>query len=253
MRTVLFPVLFTAVLFLMSLPLRAETNAIFEAPKTENEKSAKALIEVLSLEMVKLVNQEAPVSEPLTIHYTRGENAYGPHYDPSKNTINMPYGFIHYALDKFNNAKPSIDGLTPEAATQAAILHTLFHEYGHAYLYLWDFPVLGKEEDAVDSFATLMMIIFYDAETAFTGVDLFALEDSDVEFIEDTDMWGEHSLDAQRYSRSLCMIYGSDPSAFADLMDDNLVEAERDVFCPYEFQTQKRNWFRVIDMNNEKQ
>lgn len=252
MRTVLVPALLSAIFSLMSLPLYAETSVIFDSPETEKEKSAKDLIEQVSVEMVELVNKEMPVSEPLMIHYTHGENAYGPHFDPSKTIIKIPYDFIHYALDKFNKAPPSMESLTAEEATKAALLHTLLHEYGHAYLYLWDFPVLGKEEDAVDSFATLIMITFYDAETAFTGVDLFALEDRDIEYFEDVDMWGEHSLDAQRYSRSLCLIYGSDPNTFSELMDDNLIQAERDEFCPYEFQTQKRNWFRVIDMHNEK-
>src|SRR5690554_4191597 len=36
--------------------------------------------------------------------------------------------------------------------------HTLLHEIGHLFVDQFDLPVLGKEEDAVDTFATLTML-----------------------------------------------------------------------------------------------
>ncbi|WP_082111434.1 DUF4344 domain-containing metallopeptidase [Grimontia sp. AD028] len=234
--------------FLNSVQVSAETKLIFDTPTTSEDKAAKQLVENVAKETVKLVNDYAPLPDTLTIRFG---NLDGPLFDPETTTIQMPYEFVRYAKEKFQSVPPSHEGITPDEATKASILHTLLHEYGHAYLFLWDFPALGKEEDAVDSFATLSIIRFYDAETAFIGVDLFAIEDMGTEFIDDVSMWGEHSLDAQRYARSLCLIYGSDPEKFEDLMDPELVEAERDLFCPYEFETQSRNWSRVIEMLSE--
>ncbi|PKF51158.1 DUF4344 domain-containing metallopeptidase [Enterovibrio nigricans] len=238
-----------ALLFLLPVTQSmANTVLVFDPPTSKNDRQAKRLIESISKDMVQLVNAEMPVPEILTIRYG---NLDGPLFDPQTLTIQMPYQFVHYAKERFDSVPPSQEDLTSNEATEAAVLHTLLHEYGHAYLALWDFPALGKEEDAVDNFATLMMLHYYNDDMAYAGVDLFAIEDMDTEYFDDVAMWDEHSLDGQRYAQSLCLIYGSNPKKYADIMDEDLIEMERDQFCPYEFELQTRNWMRVIEMLNE--
>lgn len=33
----------------------------------------------------------------------------------------------------------------------------LFHELGHAFISLYDLPITGREEDAVDQFAAILL------------------------------------------------------------------------------------------------
>jgi hypothetical protein len=47
--------------------------------------------------------------------------------------------------------------------------------------------------------------------------------------------WDEHSLNEQRYYNLVCMIYGSDPKRFANLVGDDMLPAERAGRCRGEF------------------
>ena len=103
----------------------------------------------------------------------------------------------------------------------ANTLHTLFHELGHALISEFQLPVLGQEEDAVDTFATIEVINYFsaDAEWLLTDVALAWLISHDTIAPEDQHYYGEHDLDAQRAYRTICHLYGADPDAFEDAAD----------------------------------
>jgi hypothetical protein len=122
----------------------------------------------------------------------------------------------------------------------------VYHEFGHAMVSEFSIPVLGKEEDAVDSFATINMI---------TDEDDPALETMIVDVI---DAWfsaglyanlnyGEHSIDEQRGYAVVCLLVGDDPEGYKDVADDAEMPAERQAACKWEFQKAKNNWDTVLN------
>lgn len=100
--------------------------------------------------------------------------------------------------------------------------YTVLHEMGHLIISELKLPVLGKEEDAADQLATIAMLR---SKAASPGVieKLLAAADGwlmewrqDARNRNDQDYWDVHSLDIQRYYNINCLVYGSNPQAFAD-------------------------------------
>jgi hypothetical protein len=65
--------------------------------------------------------------------------------------------------------------------------------------------------------------------------------------MEQLAFWDEHSLDAQRMYHILCMIYGSNPEAYASLVNPDVLPEQRAKRCPYEYQQRARNWDRLLN------
>ncbi|KXF80308.1 DUF4344 domain-containing metallopeptidase [Enterovibrio coralii] len=230
--------------FTFSLTVHATTQLHMDSA-TGDDKQWQQLAKPIATEMVKFANQNLRIEDKLTIRF---DDQDGPLFDPETFTIHIPYQFLKEVYGRYAAAEPALEGVTPEQATQFALLHTLLHEYGHAYIYSWDIPIVGKEEDAVDNFATVLLLNdFKDDDAAFIATDLFALEDLDTDYFEQSDFWDEHSLDAQRYAASLCLIYGSNPNKYKDILDVELKDMERDAFCVEDYETKSRNWARLIE------
>jgi hypothetical protein len=98
--------------------------------------------------------------------------------------------------------------------------HVLLHELGHALIREFDLPVLGNEEDMADTFATVVVT------QAMRDDAVAILKDRARSWLyegaqvrpEDYDLEGEHELDTRRAFRTICLLYGADPAAFADVV-----------------------------------
>ena len=123
------------------------------------------------------------------------------------------------------------------------VLFTLYHEAGHMLVSELNLPVLGQEENAVDSLATIAMLESGDEEMdyllsqAMLGWFLSASDR-----FEDLIFYGEHDLDQQRGYRVLCLMVGSDPDAFADLAKELDLPKERQDDCTYEYDQAVDAW-----------
>ena len=155
----------------------------------------------------------------------------GPLYDPSDSEIQLPYHFYGEVLDRISKIE-SDPQLQIEFAHDA-MLHTLYHEIGHALIDQFELPVVGKEEDAVDGLASMLLIEYYEngAAMAANAAELFALEGEARGDPDEQDFWGEHSLDEQRYYSTLCHIVGSDPQQYREIADDIGFSEERVEIC----------------------
>lgn len=173
--------------------------------------------------------------------------ADGPLFDPEQMKIIMPVTFVSDITERFNSVNYSDSGLTATEATQDVLLHTVFHEFAHAIIAMYDIPVVGKEEDAADALATILLIEFLEngREIALSAADLFDIESDDTEVLHDEDFWDEHSLDDQRYFSTLCYVYGSDPEGYTYLQK-NLSE-ERAELCIEDYLKIKDSWFSLIE------
>ena len=58
--------------------------------------------------------------------------------------------------------------------------------------------------------------------------------------------WDEHSLDAQRVYNIACLIYGSDPEVYNDLVGDDGLPSDRAERCPDEFAQKVKSWEKLL-------
>ncbi|MGQ4582087.1 DUF4344 domain-containing metallopeptidase [Lysobacter sp. F60174L2] len=126
------------------------------------------------------------------------------------------------------------------------------HETGHALIDLLDLPVTGRQEDAVDQFATsLMQYIGSDSESPKQIADnlrmasLWFLSRVDTEFSLDA-YADAHSLNLQRYFNLQCLLYGSDPERFADIVARGDLPESRARTCPAEASRASNAWMRLL-------
>lgn len=178
-------------------------------------------------------------------------------YDPALQEITMCYELIAAVQSSFSAAGD--DPANIEADILGATLFFFFHELGHALVSELDIPVTGREEDAVDDLAAVIMLAA-DAEDDGTAEDeglgammlaaavmQFGEMASKPESFENIAFWDEHSLDAQRMYHLICLIYGSNPAIYAELAGDDVLPKARAARCPAEYQQRQRNWERLLE------
>ncbi len=127
------------------------------------------------------------------------------------------------------------------------VIATFYHELGHALIDVLALPVLGREEDAADTLAALLIHkgwqeeaaagLTYATANAFLGY-AFEAEAAGYEM----PFWDEHSLDMQRYFNLVCLYYGAEP----DLREQDAIElglpADRAARCPEEYALAADSW-----------
>lgn len=134
----------------------------------------------------------------------------------------------------------------------ANVRFIVLHETGHALVHLLDLPVTGRQEDAVDQLAAILML-------RFAGLD-----ETPAEVIDNLRMaanWmlshstgaysldayaDEHALGEQRFFNLQCLIYGTDPEAFAGMVDAGDLTAARARGCAREMRLVSRAWLRLL-------
>lgn len=225
-----------------------EAEFVYEKPLNSTDLAVHAELQSSGTveSVVEFINGQFILSESLTF-LIGGDD--GPLFDPEANEIIIPYAFVEEVNNRFDAAKYSETGVSEEDATEDALMHTLFHEFAHAIIFMHEIPVLGKEEDAADTLATVLLIEFFDngQEIALSAADLFGLESEDKDELTDEDFWDEHSLDDQRYFSTLCHIYGSDPKAYSDLLKQADISQDRADLCIEEYGQISRSWLKLLE------
>ena len=137
--------------------------------------------------------------------------------------------------------------------TEFVVGNTLFalaHEFGHAVISVFQLPVLGKEEDAADTFATLALLHVGTDFSQTVLIDaargLALLAQHDAELGEPLRFYEEHGLDQQRAYQIACLMYGSDPRRFGDLADRAKLPPERQETCVQDLADAQDSWFRLL-------
>jgi hypothetical protein len=124
----------------------------------------------------------------------------------------------------------------------------IFHGIVHAFIAQYQFPVLGKEEDAADNLATVLLIEFFEdgREIVLSAADFFNLISSGRSEVTEEDFWDEHSLDEQRYYSMLCMVYGSDPEKYSSLKKETGFPDDRAELRVEEYENMSESWFSLL-------
>jgi DNA-binding Xre family transcriptional regulator len=125
-----------------------------------------------------------------------------------------------------------------------------FHELGHALIHELGLPVLGREEDAADSFATIAMInIGTDFSTrvlvqAARGWFLSASRDRKEG--DKLEFYDEHGLDQQRAYQIVCLMVGWNEDKFKELADWVHMPPERQDSCGGDYSNAEYSWNAVL-------
>lgn len=197
--------------------------------------------------ITSLINQEFKLEKRLKLIFGVKD---GPLFDSEINSIFIPYSFLTEVEERFQKAKYSSgSGLSAKAATMDALMHTIFHELAHALIFQYELPVLGKEEDAADGLASVLLIEYLDEgqEVLITAADLFDLESQDIAEYQAEDYWDEHSLDIQRYYSSMCHVYGSSPKDYKQIKTDEKFSDEKAENCIDDYEILVNSWLIVLE------
>lgn len=175
------------------------------------------------------------------VHKSCGEeNAY---YDPNAGQLQMCYELLTAISDVSQEIAEDDDEYGDRVV--ATWVFVFFHEVGHALIDMYDLPVTGKEEDAVDEFSTLLMIQSDLAEYALYAADYWAATDSGM--YDETLYADEHSLNSQRFYNILCLVYGSDPEKYDNIVTLGFLPESRAARCPSEYAQKDRSWTTLIE------
>jgi hypothetical protein len=197
------------------------------------------IFEEVMTDLDALFNLPAPVR----VIFTSGKS--GPQY--YQGVIHMPYEFVRYN-DQLQQAAKYSDNVDEQLDLLFNVTEfVLYHEVGHALVDMLDIPVLGKEEDAVDGFAAVVAATMELEAVALGAADIFdmGLELAEEDIAEE-EFWDAHSLDEQRMFTIFCLIHGSNPQEYSQLLQDVGMPAEKSNECQYNYQETLRNWARVL-------
>lgn len=233
---------------------RADQDAVvidYEPPCTSEDAAQMASLQQTALaETVQAhITTTYQVDAPLTILMTCSyDGDFGPYYSPDERTIVMPYGFRQYANEELAYLDYAEKPEELDVYADDIFLHTLYHEMGHALVDVLNLPITGREEDAVDELATLMLLhTFKDGdEIAITAADFFHLESFQSEDITDAEIFGEHALDEQRFFNILCLVYGSNPNKHNALLEGLDVDDRRADLCIEDYEKRADAWDRLL-------
>lgn len=130
-------------------------------------------------------------------------------------------------------------------------LFVLYHEMGHLLIDQLRLPVLGREEDAADNISTWTLLnkrteaaekTLADAAEGWllTGV---AYRSGKYE----EDFAAAHSLDKQRAYQIVCMMVGSDDTAFSPIANQYAIGRDRQESCYWEYELVDRSLKGVLE------
>ncbi|MBK9031991.1 MAG: hypothetical protein IPL61_11800 [Myxococcales bacterium] len=167
-------------------------------------------------------------------------NAY---YDPNNGRIIVCYELLSYFVDVFKPTAQNDDQLGQ--AVIGATIFSFYHESGHALIHQLDLPAVGREEDAVDQLATLILMAAGDdgVGMALSGAYWFQLQQKSG---NETPFWDEHAFEGQRFYNIMCLIYGSDPKKYAGFVASGNLPEARAQRCQEEYGKTQRSWEKLL-------
>jgi hypothetical protein len=221
-----------------------EMRVVYQPPtkKPEREEIRKFLQATEAFDKVaRGLNQIFDFPQEVTILWTEC-GAVNASWDGQGNIV-MCYEMAEFLKALF--IKKTKDQKQLRVAVMSSLMFVFLHELGHGLIAMYKLPSVGREEDAADQLAGLVLIATGDAglEIAINGAQFFrllALSGSKTPFFD------EHSLDAQRYYNLMCLVYGSSPDRLGSLVGNAKLPASRARRCPREYSKINTAWTSLL-------
>jgi hypothetical protein len=214
-------------------PDNRELQEIFRGTRLLEE-TAKALNEKLAL----------PADVMVTLRECGVADAT---YEADKRRISICYELVGAFAELFISSGKVPDAEQAGAAVAAATLFALLHETGHALIDLYQLPAAGREEEAADQIATLVLLGSgkEGGTTAVEDASILLTQERDAGMrtrLARVPFWSGHGFDEARLSNILCWVYGRDPQAFQELAGDGTLPAARAAGCGLESERVTKAW-----------
>lgn len=157
-------------------------------------------------------------------------------YASRSRTITVCYEYVQKVRDRASRIL-SETRVSPNDAVLGSVAQIFLHELGHALYDLLDVPVLGREEDAADQFAALVLLELPPAQArhAIDGAADLLRSQAAEETPDQAVLADGHSLAGQRLYNLLCLAYGADRRTFGYLVEAGSLPKVRAVQCRAEY------------------
>jgi hypothetical protein len=155
--------------------------------------------------------------------------------------------------------------LTEEEAAEAMefamhdAVFSVYHEIGHMMVDQFDLPVLGKEEDAADALAVILLLDDKtdEIEAYNTLVDssdgwYFNALKSTGKGVEGLSYYDDHSLSIQRAYAMACMMVGSDPESYAQIAEAYEFDEDGQDNCASTYEQTHDSWMALLNPHEGK-
>ncbi len=188
------------------------------------------------LERLREIAAGMRLPRSLTLRFSACRGEADAWYEPANRTVAVCYEYVREVEDRVPGAAPRAGGRRRDAVF-GLIAQAFLHETGHALFDLLDVPVLGREEDAADQFAALVLLELPPAQARAVVDDITRLFRSlaadgppQAALLAD-----DHGLPLQRLTNLLCLAYGADRRAFGYLVAGGALPRPRADLCEAEY------------------
>ena len=163
-------------------------------------------------------------------------------YSPAQQRIHLCDELLAYFARAFAPPEDSA------AALRDATLFTFLHVVGHALIQVLDLPVTGPEEEAADEVGAVFLVAgeAEDEQAVLAGSRVLFQHSRVLEPAQTVPFWALHPWTTQRYVRLRCLLYGSNPTRHAVLLEDGGLSAALAQQCPEAWRRQKQHWHTLL-------
>lgn len=222
---------------------------IFDTPKKDVHQDIETILKHDGefKNIIKGLNSEFMFPEDVTVRFSEND---GPSYSPKENEILMSYNFIFYLATIYFESYPKASDEDMLTFAKDATVFLFYHELAHAFIDIYNLPIVSNEETAADNLAVILALEYTDdgLNVVLDTAELFDLLDQKIKHFQEDDYWDEHALDAQRFYNILCLAYGKYPKKVKKIVHDVKNEKltqfleERGDYCIDQYDQQLYAW-----------
>lgn len=211
----------------------AETHISWEKPATASDQiGLKTLKASETGRLAKTLVQTYELPDPLTVRGVNG-TGHGPSYEPEENSLTLPYGFAAQVFEAVSDSS-ALESKREQGERVAAVSDLILeHELGHALIADLDLAIPGKEEDAADEIATILLLGKKGGRYAADAAIFFANFPDAQEPVTLKEYAEAHAIDLRHALRILCWAAGSSKQSLREVSELGAIGVEA---CPKEFE-----------------
>jgi hypothetical protein len=222
-------------------------STVYQKPRSQSDDVGATLLKAVDLgNLATILATTFEIPKHITVEAVPGIDG-GPHYDPSNDTITFQYGFAALIFETLKQNNPDWSNHKLGFATGAVIAFILEHEFTHALINIYNLPVLGKEEDAADTLATLLLLKSPKGDKLALGAAEFWADFSGRQNPPAiADYADAHSLDLQRAYSIICDIAGSNQERYNEINQAGILPKGDIQSCPAQYQEDVKSFTQVL-------
>jgi len=200
---------------------------------------------------------------PRTLRLEVKSCAGDPNAEYDNAVIVVCYEFLAQFWEAANSRKRTA-AISRADALMGPFLDTFCHEAGHALFDLFKLPVFGAEEDAADQVSAYLMLRFPPPQNRGLIVGAAYSYAAELKVHRARDLYrprlrfgrhaafaNQHSTPAQRLFNLLCIAYGADQAAFADVVEKRWLPKDRAEDCADEYRQVEHAYRTLIAPHEE--